>query len=86
MMMRIVDEKKAGCLIPCFLCLGAGHRVQGLGAGQGEPSHPTPRHPTPQAQRGHSSQGREQRDTGRAEKAHQAHANRCKPMQADASL
>ena len=67
MMMRIGDEKKAGCLIPCFLCLGAGHRVQGLWAGQGEPSPPTPRHPTPQAQRGHSSQGREQRDTGRAE-------------------
>ena len=59
---------------------GAGHRVQGLGAGQGEPSHPTPRPPTLQAQRGRVSRGE------RAKEHRQSRKGLLSPCKQNASL
>ena len=74
-----VNEKKAGFLTPCFLCLwaGAGGRGRGRADTPTRPPDPTPqtRHPDPTTR---------PPDTPRQVQEMQADASRCKGAQADA--
>ena len=73
-------RKKAGFLIPCFLCLWAGAG----GMGRGRADTPTrPPDPTPQTR--HPDPTTRPPDTPRQVQKMQADASRCKGMQADAS-
>lgn len=66
----LVNEKKAGFLIPCFLKFMS----LGRGQGQGESRHPDP---TPQ---GRCRDASRMQGDAKGRKGMQADARRCKPM------